>query len=187
MRERERDIETADSDKKRQTQKETEGETQWTVAKRNIVDTERKTDRRLTEMKSNKLTGLVRWPHAWKFQTIEYNVLPVGGTAGKFDHQCCGTLSKMSPTCHRQDVPGWLWLLCWSYCWTELETRRRDCTLVPRIHWWSDELCVQDSLAGHCWQLRSGPVVQVRSCILQKISNREKCSPTDADYIYFAS
>ena len=58
-REREREMKTADSDK-RQTHKETEGETRKTVAKRNIIDTERKTDRRLTAMKSNQMTGLVR-------------------------------------------------------------------------------------------------------------------------------
>ena len=157
------------------------------VTKRNIIDTERKTDRRLTGMKSNKLTGLVRWRHAWKFQTKEYNVLPVGRTAGNVSHQCCGTLNRTSPSGHSQDVPGWLWLLCWSYCWTQLGTMRRDCPLVPRLHS-ADELGVQDSTAWHYWQLWwSGSVVPGGSCILQNISNREKCEPTDADYIYFAS
>ena len=64
--------------------------------------------------------------------------------------------------------------------------------MLARLPCCSDERSLQDSLNRPNWQLRrslgrSRPPVQVQSRILQNISNREKCEPTDADYIYFTS
>ena len=99
--------------------------------------------------------------------------------AGNIAHESCGTKSKTSPTRHRHDIPGWLWLLCWSYCWTQLETTRPGSSTFPRLLCRSDELGLQDSTDLHYWQLRrslgwSGSAVQVESCILQNIMQQQR-------------
>ena len=129
---------------------------------------------------------LVRWRHPWNSRqknTMTYLFLPIlpvlpDGAAGKFVHQCCGTNSNTSPRCRSQGVPGLLWLLRWSYSWTQLEAMRPIRCLVARLLCCSDELGLQDSTAWRYWQLRrslgwSGSLVQVESCILQNINNRK--------------
>ena len=104
--------------------------------------------------------------------------LPVGGTAGNAAHQSCGTRSKSTPGCYRRNVPGLLWLLCWSHSLTQLVTMHRDVCLVPNLHSCSDELGLQKT--GCYWLLRqslgwwSGSEVQEGSCILK---NRKYVSP----------
>ena len=136
--------------------------------------------------------GILVWRrHSWYLHTKEYNPLPFRRTAWKFVHQGCGTQSKIPPTSHSQDVLGLKWLLCWSRSWTELVTTHPLSKMVPSLRC-SDERSLQYGIRRRYWHLRrslgwSRPRVQVQSRILQNISNREKCKPPYADYIYFTS